>query len=180
MDESVPSRGGLLGWGPDIKRWLIAVGVGLLAVAIVGTAVFAKHPVHPVRARLVVLERPVIAPRLNRAIGPGRGEPPISEAQAVDRAWQQMGEVHPASVVAVYVSWNKQPMWVVSFQGGDICPPVTGYPGADVAGQCVGNTWNVKIDATTGAWVDTFAGGPATSPGASSPAPSMAKILRGG
>jgi hypothetical protein len=71
-------------------------------------------------------------------------------------------------------------MWVVSFQGGDICPPVTGYPGPDVAGQCVGSAWNVKIDALDGTWVDTFAGGPTQASGSSATLMPMSRILVGG
>jgi hypothetical protein len=163
-----------------MKRWFLVAVTAFIGVPLVATVVSASHPTHTVQAMRIVLRQTVVAPSLDRVISPGSGDPVISQDQAVDTAWQQIGNVHPASVLAAYVDWNGQPMWVVSFQGGDICPPVTGYPGLDVAGQCVGNSWNVKIDAVTGAWLDTFAGGPATNVGSASPAPSMVKILSGG
>jgi hypothetical protein len=70
---------------------------------------------------------------------------------------------------------------VVSFEGGDICPAITGYPGSSELGKCAGNVLNVRIDATTGAWLDTYADGNAITQeqASSSPPPSVEELLLG-
>ena len=79
------------------------------------------------------------------------------------------------------MSWNGVPVWVVSFEGGDVCSPTTAPLPPDAGEYCMGNTENVKIDATTGEWIDTFADGVPTpmQDTASLPTRSETSLLHG-
>jgi hypothetical protein len=124
------------GAGEVIRVGLPITGTGMpTPEASVSGSSPTQSPDQPVEAVRVILDHEIDVPSYDRVITPGLGEPPFGEEAAVDEAWRAVGEgTHPAAVVDVYVEWNGRPMWVVSFQGGDVCPPIMGPPPGTAGG----------------------------------------------
>jgi hypothetical protein len=163
------------------KTWKGVVALSSLVVVCAVVATYASARDNRVKTSRVEITRAIVSKSLHRDIVPGNQACTTSQQDAVDTAWQQLGSIHPAQVLVACVSWNSQPVWVVSFEGGDVCPPVSGPPGNPDAGDCIGNTMNARIDGVTGAWLDTFFDGPALTPAeaaSASPAP-LTQILQG-
>lgn len=112
------------------------------------------------------------------------GSPVISQQQAVSVAASRLRWT-PARIVTAFLDWQGAtiweggPVWVVSFQGGDTCPPIRGpetnYTGAQV---CAGTIESAIIDAGSGSWIATFSNGSEAKLGSPTPEESMNRIFQ--
>jgi len=160
-----------------VKRglWLVPILAGALVTGLYAGTVTNRLP-----ARAVRLRHPVVNVKLGRFIRPSAACA-VGRSRAVATAWRREGNVHPAEVTATCVFWDNHPTWVVSFQGGDVCPGIPGPRGASELGKCGGYAENVRIDGSTGAWLDTFADGHPVPPSGEAAAPlkTVRELLEG-
>ena len=98
------------------------------------------------------------------------GTPGISQQQAVDLAWGRFKDFSPDRIIVGYLEWKGAssavfaggPIWVVSFQGGNIClpPPTTTTATLQESTNCGGTILTSVLDATSGRWVTDFENDP--------------------
>lgn len=169
------------GFGFRRLRYVFGAGIAVALAASLSAVVLAASSGISPSPTEVAITSPIVNPELGRTVTPAEVPPTISAETALSIADKAMASSKPNRILYAYVVWNDLPVWVISYQGGDICPPVLGPPGSSVADQCAGNTISARIDSTTGEWLDTFADGQAITPSllGDYPLPSMEEVLFG-
>lgn len=141
-----------------------ALLVGTLATIVLGQAEETPQVLQP-----QPIETPLSVSEGGILFVPAPEEPPpaISGERAVELAREEMpGAKRAASIQASYglftkvlperVLYDKVPAWIVTMKG--MCVPAFGPAVVDVDGEtrlaepprCIGNEWNVVVDANTG------------------------------
>ncbi len=130
------------------RRWRILINAAVVAAVVVVAAI----------PEIGVLYQAVRFQGGPHWIRPLSATEPVSVDDAVSAAWDVMAPASPQRIVVTLVELNGHPEWIVSFVGGDTCPPVHA-PSLDDVQSCVGNVWNVRIDAENGSFLSRFADG---------------------
>ena len=89
---------------------------------------------------------------------PANPSPRVSAGEALAAAATVMGQqARPARLVAILASRNGVDEWIVSYVGGNTCAPLHGASAENVEPKCIGNVWDVVVDATDASFVDRYA-----------------------